>query len=67
MRVMGYRRSKADIRMKRFPGDLVSFNAEDHEIGFKYRLCEKPKEHGSRFRMKMSRFVRRFARIRNND
>ena len=66
MRVMGYRRSKADIRMKRFPGDLVSFDAEDHEIEFKHRLREKPKEHGNKFRMKMSRFVRRFTRI-NRD
>ena len=67
MRVMGYRRGKADIRMKRFPGDLVSFNAEDHKQEFKHRLREKSKGHGSRFRMKMSRFVRRFTRIRNND
>jgi hypothetical protein len=63
MRVMGYRRGRADIRMKRFPGDTVGFDAEDHEQEFKHRLREKPKKRNGRFSMKMSRFVRRFTRI----
>lgn len=45
MRVMGYRRGKVDIRMKRFPGDTVGFDREDHKQEFRHRLCEKPKEH----------------------
>jgi hypothetical protein len=63
MKIMGYRRGRTDIRMKRFPGDAVSFDAEDHTQEFKHSLHENPKERKGRFRMKMSRFVRRFTRI----